>query len=85
MVLICLHLPLQEHLIIQLLPESTPHSSIEAISSLTKPSLERKQCKTKSQASEILPGTPYKTFIESKIEAKASKMKGRTERQLKGL
>jgi hypothetical protein len=32
-----------------------------------------------------LPGTPYKTFIESKGKGKASKMKGETERQLKGL
>jgi hypothetical protein len=32
-----------------------------------------------------LPGTPYKTFIGCKEKEKASKMKGRSERQLKGL
>jgi hypothetical protein len=32
-----------------------------------------------------LPGTPYKTFIESIEKEKASKMKGKAERQLKEL
>jgi hypothetical protein len=32
-----------------------------------------------------LPGTPYKTFIESKEKENASKMKEMAERQLKGL
>jgi hypothetical protein len=35
--------------------------------------------------SEILLGTPYEAFIENKEKEKASKMKGREERQPKGL
>jgi hypothetical protein len=38
-----------------------------------------------SQESEISSGTPYKTFIESKEQEKASKIKERAERQLNGL
>jgi hypothetical protein len=58
------------------------HSSIKPIA---KTSVEGKERKKKSQESEILPGTPYKTFIESKEKDKESKMKGKAERQLKGL
>jgi hypothetical protein len=47
--------------------------------------VEGKQRKRKSQESDILPGTPDKIFIENKEKEKASKMKGRAERQLKGL
>jgi hypothetical protein len=72
---VCLHLFLHEHLIIQLLPESTTHTSTEAISPLPKASVEGKRRKRKSQESEILPGTAYKTFTESKGKEKASKMK----------
>jgi hypothetical protein len=32
-----------------------------------------------------LPETPYRTFIECKEKEKASKLKARAERQLKGL
>jgi hypothetical protein len=49
-----------------------------------KISVEAKQLKRKSQQSEILSGTPYKKFIEGKGKEKASKIKGRAERQLKG-
>jgi hypothetical protein len=72
MVPVCLLLPLHEQLIIQLLPESTTHTSIEEISPIPKASVEGKRCKRKSQESEILPGTPYKTFIESKGKGKAN-------------
>jgi hypothetical protein len=44
-----------------------------------------KQRKINSYESEILPGTPYKTFIESEEKEKASKMKGRAEWQVKEL
>jgi hypothetical protein len=47
--------------------------------------VEGKQRKRKSQESDILLGTPDKTFIESKVKEKASKMKRREERKLKGL
>jgi hypothetical protein len=77
--------PISLHLIIQLLPESTAHMSTKVINPLPKASVEGKQRKRKPQESEILPGTPYKTFIESKEKEKASKMKRRAERQLKGL
>jgi hypothetical protein len=43
---------------IRVLPESTTHTSIEAIHSLPKDSVEGKQRKRKSQKSEILSGTP---------------------------
>jgi hypothetical protein len=41
--------------------------------------------KWKPQESEISSGTPYKMFIERKGDEKASKMKGRVERQQKSL
>jgi hypothetical protein len=47
---------------------------------LHKAFVEGKQRKTNFQESEISPGTPYKTFTESKEKAKASKIKGRAER-----
>jgi hypothetical protein len=47
--------------------------------------VEGKQPKTKFHESEILPGTPYKTFTERKGKAKTSKMRGKAEQQLKGL
>jgi hypothetical protein len=72
-------------LIIQLLPKSTAHTSTEAMNPLSKASVEGKKRKRKSQASQMLPGTPYKTFIESEGKKGASKIKGRAERQLKGL
>jgi hypothetical protein len=84
-VLICLHLPLHNTLIIQLLPESTTHTSIEAINPFTKVPVKGKQRKRKFQESEILSGTPYETFTESKEKEKASKMEGKAEWQLKGL
>jgi hypothetical protein len=80
--LICLYRPLREHLIIQLLLESTAHTRIEPINPMHKAFVEGKQRKIKFQESEIFPATPYKTFTELK---KSSKMKGRAERQLKGL
>jgi hypothetical protein len=80
MVLICLHLPLREHLIILLLPESTTHTKIEAINPLPEASVEGKQRKRRPQKSDILPGTNYEMLIETKWKEKASKMKGRAER-----
>jgi hypothetical protein len=75
--LICLCLPLQ------LLPERTTRTSREAINPLPKASVEGKQRKRISQKSEMLPETPYKTFIESDEIKKTSKMKGNAGRQLK--
>jgi hypothetical protein len=54
-----------------------------AINPLPKSSVESKQRKRKSRKSEILSGTPYKNFADSK--EKASKMKGKSERQQKRL
>jgi hypothetical protein len=56
---------------------------MEAIYQVPKASVDGKQRKRKSRESEILPGTHYRTFIESKEKEKASKMKGRAERKLK--
>jgi hypothetical protein len=64
-------------------PERTTHTSIEAINPLPKSSVECKQSKRKSQKSEILSGTPYRKFADSK--EKARKMKGKSERQQKRL
>jgi hypothetical protein len=47
--------------------------------------VEGKRPKRKSQLSEILPGTTYKTFLESKGKGKARKLQGKTELQLKWL
>jgi hypothetical protein len=85
MVLICLHLSLLEHLIIQLLPKCTARTGIEAISRLPEASAEAKQRKRKSRESDIFPGTPHKTLIESKERGKARNMNGRAERQLQEL
>jgi hypothetical protein len=52
---------------------------------LPKDSEEGKQRKRKYHKSEILSGTPYKRFIESKQKEKARNMKGKAEQQLKGL
>jgi hypothetical protein len=60
-----------------ILPESTTHTSIEAINPLPKDSVEGKQRKRKSHKSEILSGPPYKRFIESKEKDKARNMKGK--------
>jgi hypothetical protein len=46
---------------------------------LPKASVEDKRRKRKLQVSHILPGTRYKTFIDSKEEENASKIKGRVE------
>jgi hypothetical protein len=73
MVLICLHLPLHEHLIIELQPESTAHTSIDAESKLPKASVEAKQRMRKFQASEILSGTPYKKLLKVKKKRKQVK------------
>jgi hypothetical protein len=45
--------------------------------------MEGKQLERKSQHSDILSGTPYKQLTVSKGKEKASKSKGRAERQLK--
>jgi hypothetical protein len=65
MILVCLHMPLPEHLITQQLPESPAHTNIAAINPLPKP-IKGKQCKRKYQASESLPGTPWRTCIQSR-------------------
>jgi hypothetical protein len=85
LVLSCLYLPLYEHMIIELLPESTAHTSMEEINPLPKASVEVKLRKIKSRKSEILPGTPNKICIEIKGKEKVNKMKVRTDRQLKRL
>jgi hypothetical protein len=46
-------------------PDNAATASMGAISPLPKAFVEDKQFKTKCQASEILPGTTYKTFIET--------------------
>jgi hypothetical protein len=69
---------------ILVLPESTTHTSIVAITPLPKDSVEGKQPNGKSHKSEILSGTPHKRFIESKEKEKARNMKGKAEQQLKG-
>jgi hypothetical protein len=68
----------------RILPESTTHTSVEAINPLPKVSVEGKQRKRKFEVPEILPGTPNKTFIESNEKEKASKVTGRADWQLKG-
>jgi hypothetical protein len=50
---------------------------MEAINPLPKASIKGKQRKRSYQESESLPGTPYKTCIESRELEKATKMKGR--------
>jgi hypothetical protein len=52
--LICVHLPLHEHLIIQLLPESSKHRSTEAMNPLSEASAVGKQRKRNSQELENL-------------------------------
>jgi hypothetical protein len=82
-VLVCIRLTLHELLITQLLAGSIARTGMEAINPLPEASLEGKRRKRRPQESEILPGTAYKTFIESKEKEKARKMKGKAERQLK--
>jgi hypothetical protein len=76
MVLLYLHLPLREHLIMELLPQSTTHTRTEAVNPLPEASVEDKQRKRRPQESDILPGTTYRTCIESKRKEEVSKMKG---------
>jgi hypothetical protein len=58
---------------------------MEEINPLPKASVEGKHRKRKSRKSEILSGTPYKMFTESKEKEKANKVRGRVERRMKVL
>jgi hypothetical protein len=70
-----LHLPHHELLTVQHQKETTCRGT-EAINPLPKSSVEGKQRDRKPQKSEILPGTLYKNFSDSKEEA--SKVKGKS-------